>query len=185
MAFKELADLNCENATALGGTDRKSGKKNPTSIEGFFIGSRDVASPKSKTGFAALHVFQTAKGNQGVWGKTDLDSKLRGVTPGCLVRVTFTGMQETKNNPMYKFRVEVDADNTIDVATADAGSTAEDQDGSGESEDSYEEEADVGEDEAPADVISAARAQAPRRPVTAPSAEAQARTQALLARKRA
>lgn len=184
MAFKELADLNCDSVTSLGGTDKKSGKKNPTQVEGYFIGSRDVASPKSKTGFAKLHVFQTDKGNLGVWGKTDIDAKLRSVTAGCLVRVTFTGMQETKNNPMYKYKVEVDEENTIDVASAQPASEDGDQDDSGASD--YQDEEDVDADEELADEVRPTRATAPRRPITTPSAESQARTRELLgARRRA
>lgn len=180
MAFVTVSDLSTETAVALGGTNRKTGKPNPTTITGYYIGSREVDSPKSKTGKASLHVFQTEKGNVGVWGKTDLDAKMQAAKIGSLTRVSFTGMQETKNNPMYKYKVEIDRDNAIEV-TADTA-TAPEYDG-GQNE-GYEEAApyegiDGEEEEAPLP-----RASAPRVPARAPSADSQARVQALLAKRK-
>jgi len=140
MAFKELADLDCEVTTALGGLNKRTNKPNPTSIEGYYIGSRKVPSKKSSTGFANIYVFQTAEGNVGVWGKTNLDSKMSNVTPGHLTRVTYVGMQETKNNPMYKYKVEVDSENTIEVAAANSGASDEGDDESYSGYDSDDEE---------------------------------------------
>lgn len=114
MAFKELVSLDTDVTTALGGTDRKTGKKNPTSAEGFYLGSKKV---EGKKGESSLHVFQTPKGNLGIWGKTDMDQKLKTVTPGTMTRVTFEKMVPTKNGDMYKYRVEVDAEHTIDVGS--------------------------------------------------------------------
>jgi len=178
MAFKTVSDLSTDNAIALGGANRKTGKANPTTITGYFIGSKDVDSPKSKTGKAKLHVFQTPEGNVGVWGKTDLDLKLRNAQPGALTRVTFTGMQETKNNPMYKYKVEVDTENTIEVASAteEAPEAFDDAEESSFGSDDYSEN-DVDEEPAP-------RAVAPRIPARTPTAESQARVQAMLSGKR-
>lgn len=192
MAFKEQADLDCTETVSLGGTNNKTGKKNPTSIEGFFIGSRKVESAKAKTGFCFIHVFQTAKGNVGVWGKTNLDQKLSNATPGVMTRITFVGMQPTKNNPMYKYKFEVDADNTIDVSTADlnANSATEEEDdvpfngeGAGRYPDYSAEEND--EDETSTDEIPAARALPPRQAAKLPTAETQSKVQDLLNRHRA
>jgi hypothetical protein len=113
MAFKALNDLSSDVAIQLGGTDRKTNKPNQSTITGYFLGTRQVDSPKSKTGKSALHIFQTSTGNVGVWGKTNLDQKLQSATPGALTRVTFTGMQPTKNNPMYVYNVEIDLEDTI------------------------------------------------------------------------
>lgn len=169
MAFETLADLSTDNAIALGGFNKKERKANPTSITGYYIGSKQVASPKSKTGFAALHVFQTPEGNVGVWGKTDLDQKLRSAQLGAYTRVTFTGMQETKNNPMYKYKVEIDRENTIEVAAPTNEPTyAADDVGDGfEDLDEY-----TADDAAPA--------RAPANPASTPTADQQARVQALL-----
>jgi hypothetical protein len=184
MAFTEIADLDCTVAYALGGKDKKTGKANPTQVEGYYIGTRQVESGKSKTGFAALHVFQTAKGNVGIWGKTNLDAKMRSVKPGTMTLVKFVGMQETKNNPMYKYSVAVDQYNMIDVgngldavadAPADSGD-APDHDFGG-----HDENGDL-----PAvDELPPQRATPPARAAQAPSAERQAAVQALLNRGRA
>lgn len=184
MAFQTVADLDCSTTTALGGKN-KEGKANPTTITGYFIGTRDVVSKKSKTGFAALHVLQTPKGNVGVWGKTNLDSKMKGVTPGNMVRITFTGMVETRNNPMYKYKVEVDADNSIEVATADTAASEETESyqASDASYDEVEETSLDAEEEA-LDEVPAPRATAPKKALATPDAARQAKVQELLNRSR-
>lgn len=123
MAFKQVVDLDAETTIALGGFNKKARKDNPTSVEGFYLGARQVESKKSRTGFASIHYFQTPKGNIAVWGKTDLDRKLSRVTPGVLVRAEFDKMQPTPNGEMYKYKVAVDADNTIEIDTLPAGNT--------------------------------------------------------------
>lgn len=129
MAFTQVQDLDSETAIALGGRNKKTGKANPTKAEGYFLGSKEVESQRSKTGKAFLHILQTANGNLGVWGKTDLDRKLRNVTPGTMVRITQSGMQEIPGkNPMYKFTVEVDLENVIEVSVATASSDNIDDD---------------------------------------------------------
>lgn len=187
MAFKEVLDLGCDVSIALGGINKKTGKANPKTAEGYFLGSRTVASPKSKTGTAKLHIFDTEKGKLGVWGKTDLDIKISGVAPGAMTRVTFTGMKETKNNPMYVYKVEVDSDNTIDVSGLDTTSA-------GTSESYSEEESDASvanlpeddtpAEEAPLDEAPPARAVPPRQPAKSPTAARQAELQAMVTRTR-
>lgn len=178
MSFKEVADLDCSDAIALGGTNRKTGKPNQNSIEGYYLGSRQVASPKSKTGYAALHVFQTNKGNVGVWGKTNLDSKLASVVAGTMTRATFVGMVETKNNPMYKYKVETDASNTIEVSSANTSNSSSDDEGTDSAYDSgYDEES---ENEQALDEAPVQRASRPAQAALPPSAERQSRVQALL-----
>lgn len=135
MAFKEVQTLDADTVIALGGTDRKTGKKRPQQIEGYYLGNRRVDSPKSKDGTALLHFLQTPKGNVGVWGKTDLDRKFQTVKPGTMVRATFTGMQPTPNGDMYKFKVETDDSNTIDVTELSAGSANESFGGTSEEQD--------------------------------------------------
>jgi hypothetical protein len=112
MGFKEVASLDAEKTIALGGVDKKTGRKNPTSVEGYYLGSRTV---ESKKGESKIHFFQTEKGNLGVWGKTDSNRKLGAVTPGTMTRISFDKMQETPNGEMYKYKVEIDSDNVIDV----------------------------------------------------------------------
>jgi hypothetical protein len=127
MAFKPVADLSTDSAIALGGFNKKLRKDNPTTVTGYFLGSKEIDSPMSKTGKAFLHVFQTAQGNLGVWGKTDMDRKLRAATVGAMTRVTYTGQQEIKGkNPMYKYSVEVDADDVIEVTASTGASDTSD-----------------------------------------------------------
>jgi len=124
MAFKTINTVDAEITTALGGFNKKTKKDNPTQVEGYYLGNKKVDSVKAKSGFAYLHVFQTAKGNLGVWGKTDMDKKLLSVTPGTMTRVTFAGTKPTKTgNDMYIYTVEVDEDNTIEVADLPRGSS--------------------------------------------------------------
>lgn len=125
MAFKELASLDADTILSIGGVNKKTGKKNPTSIEGYYLGSRKVESKKGKDGFSTIHFFQTSKGNVGMWGKTDSDRKLANATAGAMTRVSFVGMQSTPNGDMYKFKVEVDLDNSIDVADLSAEDTGD------------------------------------------------------------
>lgn len=174
MAFKEVSSLDTDNMIALGGFNKKNRTDNPTQVEGYLLGSKEVASPKSKTGLAKIHVFQTAEGNIGVWGKTDLDRKLATAPVGAMVRATFSGIQELQGgNTMYKYKVEVDTDNSITVAVQakDPSAYAEDLE-------------DIDSEDETTDEAPPARAAAPRTPAKAPSPEASARVKALLAGKR-
>lgn len=152
MAFKTIASLDADQTISIGGYNKKERKENPISIEGYFLGSRKIASQKDKKGYSFIHVFQTLKGNVGVWGKTALDDKLAQVIPGTMTQVNFTGMKPTKNGEMYTFKVAVDTDNTIEVnlqdelprsATHNGFSNVEDSDG----DDTYGND-DVDEDAA-------------------------------------
>lgn len=123
MAFKEISDLNAETVVSLGGVNKKTGKANPKSIEGYYLGSKQVADKKKKTGTSFIYILQTAKGNVGVWGKTDLDRKMEQAPIGTMLRLTHTGMRPTPNGEMYTYSVAADAENTIEVATLPVGAT--------------------------------------------------------------
>lgn len=148
MAFRELTSLDADTTISLGGYNKKSKKENPTRVEGYFLGSKDVPSKLSKSGFCKLHYLQTPKGNVGVWGKADLDRKLSQVTPGTMIRATQDGTKPTKNgSDMYLFKVEVDNDNTIEVNinesapaavyTADVDDSTDNDDTDTDDNDSY------------------------------------------------
>lgn len=186
MGFKELADLDCSVTTAIGGFNKETKKDNPTQIEGYFIGSRKIDSAKAKSGYCFLHVLQTNKGNVGVWGKTNLDQKLSAVQPGTMIRISFQGMVETRNNPMYKYKVEVDESNTIEVNLASSEDNGAEANPHAEGKYDFERDqdeaavdADEPEEQAPP------RAVAPREPAKTPNAASQAKVQALLANARA
>lgn len=170
MAYQEVTSLDAEVTTPIGGVNKKTGKKNPTSAEGYFLGSRKVDSKKSKTGYALIHFLQTSKGNLGVWGKTDLDRKLANVIPGTMIRITHSGMQATPNGEMYKYKVEIDNDNTIEVAaTNDDAPVAQEEDSYSDSNSSFE---DTEDDSYDSGAVAAAQA--------AQAAERKAKVQALL-----
>lgn len=185
MGFKTVISLEADTATAIGGVDKRTGKANPKQVEGYFLGSRKVESRKSKSGFAYLHVLQTANGNLGVWGKTDMDRKLLSVPAGTMVRITHTGMQPTPNGDMYKYRVEQDDSNQLDVSglSSEAPQEAAEEETSepvaGFSDEPQEEDSEEQES-------SPARYSAPVAQAKAPSAAQQERARAILnaARKR-
>lgn len=175
MSFKEVLDLECDTAFGLGGTDKKSGKKNPTQVEGYFIGSKEIPDKFSKTGTGYLHVFQTEKGKVGVFGKTDSNRKMKGVAPGTMTRISFTGTIPTKFGDMAKFKVETDESNTIDVDLASATTTP----ANNYTEDASDSD-DVNADDEPLDEPTLPRPSRPAQAAQAPDAARQARVQALL-----
>lgn len=184
MGFKEVASLDAETTTALGGVNKKTGRANPTKAEGYFIGSKVVESKKSKTGTAKIHILQTSKGNLGIWGKTDLDRKMLAVPAGSMVRITQSGMVAIPGgNDMYKFKVEVDTDNSIDVdlpSEESAGNEGEEAQEYTSSEAEEYQEADPEAEEEVYDEAPAARATPPRAPAAVPSSASQQRVKDLL-----
>ncbi len=172
MAFKEVADLSTEVTVSVGGTNRKTGKKNPDRVEGYYLGRRSVADTKKKSGVSYIYVLQTSKGNLGVWGKTDMDRKMDSVPLGTMIFIAFEKMVPTANGEMYKYKVGVDADNTIEVNTLPSGQTSQEttvtaNDNFADADESYDDTTD--EDEADAAQAAALAA-----------AERKAKVQALL-----
>lgn len=176
MAFKPLPNLDCDITISLGGVNKKTGKPNPTSIEGYYKGARVVEDSKKKSGKSYIYVFETGKGNVGVWGKTDLERKMAGATISARTRVTQSGTVSTPNGDMYKYKVEVDLDDRCDVD----GLPTQADDSSNDS-DLFEEPAETSlEDEEPAlDEVKPAPRAVPAR-AAAPDAARQAKVQALL-----
>lgn len=181
MAFKEVQDLDCDTTISLGGHNKKTGKPNPTTVQGYLIGSKDTPSKKAKNGIAKLHILQTAKGNVGVWGKTDLDRKMAAAQAGAMIRITQNGSVPTPNGDMYKFKVEVDTENTIEVNLPNTKASTENEFEASnfqDAEDTALDEEESAFDEVPY-VAPAAR---PARPTaTAPDAARKAKVEALLA----
>jgi hypothetical protein len=174
MAFKEVNDLNPDTTISLGGVNKKTNKPNPKQVEGYYLGSRKVEDRKKKSGYSYIYVLQTPKGNLGVWGKTDLDRKMEAVTPGVMIRITQSGMAATPNGEMYKFKVEFDESNTIEVVSASSLSSADSGSATAEETDDasypYDEAAPEYEDEEATQVAALA------------AAERQAKVKALLNR---
>lgn len=174
MAYKEITDLDTDTIIALGGYNKKEGKANPTQIEGYFLGSKTVESKKSKTGTCQIHVFETAKGKVGVWGKTNLDRKLSRSVLGHMTLVLQAGTKVTEFGEMYLYTVKQDSENSIEVSAAPAAAQSEASDYSSDEED--------GEDLS--DEVAPTRATAPRVPASTPSAASRARVQALVNKNR-
>lgn len=181
MGFKERPSLDTDNTVTIGGVNEKTGKPNPKSIEGYFLGTKITGPNKyNRSKMNKLHVLQTEDGNVGVWGKTNMDQKLAGVTPGTMIRITFTGEKDVgKGNPMLCYKVEEDTENTIEVGTLDSGLSSEE-------EETYEpeDETDPEDEEPTVDEVPPARAQAPKKAAQTPSAERQAKVKSLLGGRR-
>jgi hypothetical protein len=180
MAFQDVASLETETTVNVGGLNKKTGKPNPKSIEGYFIGTKGGIPNKFNPDKPnCIHVLQTPNGNVGVWGKTNMDQKMKAVTPGQLIRISFTGTKPSnKGNDMLLFKVEVDKDNTIEVDQEEASSVVSSDD-SAYAVDGFEE-TDVDQDEESYDVVPPTRAVAPKQAAKAPGADRVAAIQARL-----
>lgn len=188
MAFEEPVELDTDVVFSLGGVDKKTGKKNPTQVEGYFLGSKEIPDKYAKSGKGYLHIFLTPNGNVGVFGKTDLNRKMMTVDPGTMTRVTYTGTLPTKYGPMAKFKREIDKDRTIPVDVRSApqpDAEAYNQNTSYAEPDAEElSEIDVDDDEVPTDVVELPRAtKHTAAAISSSSAAAQkARVEALLSK---
>lgn len=164
MSYKTKFNGTADTAIQLGG------KGNPTSIEGYFLGSKDT--PDSGYGPGKLHIFQTAEGNIGVWGKTNSNRLLTKDHVGQMVMLTFTGMgpKSKGKNPAYQYELKYDEENTIDTTGVELNTA----------EPAYDEDVESEEDETPVDEAPVSRAVPPVRAASAPSQERQDRVKALL-----
>lgn len=113
--FTEVQSLDADTVVALGKIDKRTKKPFPKQAEGYYLGFRKV---ENRLGESKLYFLQTPKGNLGVWGGTDLDKKLGNIQPGVMIRITSTGTKPTPAGDMYTYKVEMDAANTIHVASA-------------------------------------------------------------------
>jgi hypothetical protein len=180
MAFKAVVSLDADRTIAIGGKDSKTKKPNPTTAEGYYLGKRQVEGSK---GLADLHFLQTPKGNLGIWGKTNMNQKLSAVPLGTMVRISFTNMQPTKNGPMYVYKVEVDADNVLDMSGFEDGTSSEEtstEDTNYQDEGSVDETAD---DTAPEDNEAEEEAQRQALAAAEKAAVQKAKVQAVLGKK--
>lgn len=157
MAFKKVSTLDADVTITIGGEDKKTKKKNPTSVEGFYLGTRTVATNSKFGGDSTLYFFQTEKGNVGVWGKTDLNKKMSAAKPGQMTRIEYNGMKPMPKGDMHVYAVFQDSEVTIDVSELQE-SNDNVSDSTKESYTSYEY-GDADEDDAEVDDTSAAAVQ--------------------------
>lgn len=135
MAYEKLTDLSTDTVFALGeGPDKKR------QIEGYYLGSRAV---QTANGASVIHVFQTPKGNEGVWGTAKLNNNLNADIIGTMMLIVYKGkvkLQGGKTQHTYEFNI--DRSQTIDVPrlTVGANQTEEPQlneDGNEDLEEQY------------------------------------------------
>lgn len=123
MAYKKKPSLDVETVLKLGGVD-KNGKAYPKQIEGFYVGARTV---ENEQGISTIHVFQTAKGNVGIWGSKTLNTTLSGNDVGYMVRVTYLGKKKlTKGRTQHMYDIEIDEDQRSDEVGIEAAGSEED-----------------------------------------------------------
>lgn len=151
MAYKTVTDLSCDTTITIGGFNKKLKKDNPTQIKGYYLGSKKVVDNKKQSGFSYLYTFQTPKGNVGVWGRTDLDKKLARVAPGSHVIVTADGTLKVPTGEMYKYKVEYNESDTIEVSEESTGTPEPEYNDGGDDEayvaQSAQDESEEDEDE--------------------------------------
>lgn len=121
-----MTDLGTDTVTALGGKDTKTGKTNPTEIEGYYLGSRNV---QTSNGPSVIHVFMTPKGNQGLWGTKKLNDNLNKSVIGKMVLVKYKGkVKIAGGKTQHTYEFFVDKSNVIEVDTLPEGDVSADDD---------------------------------------------------------
>lgn len=117
MAFEKINSLDSDVSINLGGVNKKTGKPNPKTVEGYYLGTKTGIPNKFNAEKPdCLHILQTPKGNVGVWGKSHLNPQMSKAIPGCMVRISFTGTRPSKKgNDQLLFTVEQDTNNSINV----------------------------------------------------------------------
>lgn len=173
MSLEEVVSLEADVTLSLGKLNKKTGKTDPKTVEGYYLGSRKVTT--TKYGDSLIHFFKTAKGNVGVWGTGDLNRKLQNIRVGTMAKAEFVGMKDTPRGEMRSFKVFQDKNNTIEVeinvsapveyADEDTATSYDEASGEDENDRAYEDE----------DTLPQGQAQ-----VQLSSAERQAKVQALL-----
>lgn len=192
MARKKVIDLNADKTIKFGNPQRQPGAlPKGSTFEGYYIGAKQVT---TSMGPSTLHVFQTDKGNVGIWGSAQLNAKLSSLH-GMKTFIKFVNEVKVPKGTMKNFEVEYDDEDTIDVGGSQVnfrqgGDEPEETSMEASSEESYEDEEAIEEEAEEAPEPAPAPKKAPTASVTqkpraaAPSAEQQARVQALLNRKK-
>jgi len=159
MSFKDYSSPRPDNWVNLGGTN-KQGKKNPGTLEGYYLGRTEGPNQFDATKTKTTFIFQNAaidgkpvQGIVGVNGSANLVNKMKdaelnfraqeGKAPlGVRTLLTYTGeLNIGKGNTMKTFTAQFDSDDQIEVtavATADEYAPDEDEE---ESTDGADEDA--------------------------------------------
>lgn len=167
----------------LGGIDKTTGKKNPTQLEGYYLGFElrpNKFNPQKPQHFFK---FQTQAGLVGTYGNSaGMVRAMRNAVEGCMTKLVDTGetLDTGKGNPMRVFKAWQDKANTIDVSTVNVEEPTA-------SDDNYTSTDDIPSDDALFDDEQAVDEIVPPRPVAPKVAPVvdharQAKLQAMLAK---
>jgi len=115
MAYQELGNV---TPVVLGGVNKETRQKNPTELEGYYVGKEqrpNKFNPKQPQNF---YIFQTSNGLEGVYGKAGIDKVMKGAVLGRMTKLIATGeeLDTGKGFPMKLFKAFQDAEDTIDVS---------------------------------------------------------------------
>lgn len=126
MAYEKLNDV---KLVTLGGIDKKTGKKNPTEIEGYYLRKEEKPNKFNPGKPQAFYVFETKAGAVGIFGKASIDREMAKANIGVMTKVVDTGTTRDtgKGNPMRVFEVFQDSGNSIDVADLPAPEATDDE----------------------------------------------------------
>ena len=122
MAFQDFSNPRPEKWVTLGGRNKETGKLNPTSAKGYYLGSFEsqnkfnkdkknvnlvLMTPQGLLGLTApSHLVKKMKENETNLAKRNVDVR------GLMVEISFVGEQDVgKGNPMKLFKVGFDPEN--------------------------------------------------------------------------
>lgn len=145
-------------------------------LEGYYLGSKEFDGDYGPT---LVHLFQRKDGVvNSIIGQGHLTRLLADEEPSKYMRVTYTGTKKgKKGHPMKVYQLEVDDTDLLDSSSL--AQIHESLAASAAAEDEIVDD-EVSDDEAPADEIKPARATAPARPATPPSAQRRNEVAALI-----
>lgn len=113
MGLTEVISLDADVTYSLGKLNKSTGKTDPKSVEGYYLGYQQL--PDNKYGKSGLHYFKTKTGTVAIWRAGDLDKKLANVKVGTMTKAEFVGMKPTNKGDMRSFKVYNDKANFIEV----------------------------------------------------------------------
>lgn len=161
-------ELEKTRSVQLGGVNKTTGKKNPTELEGYYVGVEKLPNKFNPGQPKNFYKFLTAAGEVGIFASAGLDYVLKGATPGLMTKVVSTGetLDTGKGNPMKVFKAYQDKTNSVgDTVAASTESLS-----SGE---------DTGSEDEESDVAAPTRATPPAKALSSTDAERQAKFNAL------
>lgn len=180
MAYEVLDDV---TSVKLGGTDKKTGKKNPTQLEGYYLRKETRPNKFNPEKPQNFYVFMTSSGQIGTYSTAGIDREMKKATIGVMTLLKDTGevLDTGKGNPMRVFQVAQDKSNVLDAESLASSNIVPEEDYEGQQDELSEIDA---EDDEAVEEMPAPRPVAPKVPAKTPSSEQQAKIQALLNKNR-